>query len=71
MMQSYKELLTEKVELKEELENLRSMYKLTDSDDMQGRVLRELTDTPPGSFLISAQRLRETEMTGGVLRNWC
>lgn len=56
-MKSYKELLTEKVELKEELENLRSMYKLTDSDDMQGRVLRELTDTPPGSFLISAQRL--------------
>lgn len=46
-----------KVEVKEELENLMSMYKLVDSDDMQGRVLIELTDAPPGSFLILTRTL--------------
>ena len=45
-----------KVEVNEELENLR-MYKLADPDDMQGKVLTEQTNTPTASFLILPQRL--------------
>lgn len=44
------------------------MYKLLILDDMQGKVILELTDTPTGSFLFCLKVLCEIQTTRGVIK---